>query len=397
MSRVVTIPGPAPWGFRISGGRDFKKPVTISKVNEGSKAEKADLRCGDVILAINESSTEEMLNAEAQNLIKTSPSKLQLIVQRPVIDVTHHTNGLSSPDTLSNRFHNTLNTGRRESDNYGEYNYSSRTSLSPSPNRQASASPVVFQPISYTSTSPTPPQRRSYSPVSPSFLHSNFQSPPRPGVASRRTELKVDTGSSFQASPVSPKLNNTDISYYQPAKIRSETARPGTPTKMAEQGFYPVSSPKLEREVTGHDVRRSTSPIPSPSSYSKPHAAVNYNTYSPRSPREFSNRPMSPANFSTSPGNNSLPRQSSPDPSITMKRFEEESEVYKMLQENREAKAPPRQSKTFSMLQEVLETDEKEAAVRFPGRLSTSTQNPVPTVAGVQKFHICEKCNTSIV
>ncbi|XP_043938860.1 PDZ and LIM domain protein 2 isoform X3 [Protopterus annectens] len=377
-----------------------------------------------------------MLNAEAQNLIKTSPSKLQLIVQRPVIDVTHHTNGLSSPDTLSNRFHNTLNTGRRESDNYGEYNYSSRTSLSPSPNRQASASPVVFQPISYTSTSPTPPQRRSYSPVSPSFLHSNFQSPPRPGVASRRTELKVDTGSSFQASPVSPKLNNTDISYYQPAKIRSETARPGTPTKMAEQGFYPVSSPKLEREVlervaaaaaqihaqrnspyeklhflfppaggtegmmtrvTGHDVRRSTSPIPSPSSYSKPHAAVNYNTYSPRSPREFSNRPMSPANFSTSPGNNSLPRQSSPDPSITMKRFEEESEVYKMLQENREAKAPPRQSKTFSMLQEVLETDEKEAAVRFPGRLSTSTQNPVPTVAGVQKFHICEKCNTSIV
>lgn len=29
---TVTLPGPAPWGFRISGGRDFGKPIAVSKV-----------------------------------------------------------------------------------------------------------------------------------------------------------------------------------------------------------------------------------------------------------------------------------------------------------------------------------------------------------------------------
>ncbi|KAG5840609.1 hypothetical protein ANANG_G00190560 [Anguilla anguilla] len=49
------------------------------------------------------------------------------------------------------------------------------------------------------------------------------------------------------------------------------------------------------------------------------------------------------------------------------------------------------------MLQEVLEADEKEAAVRFPGRLSPSPAKPSSSVAGVQKHHTCEKCGTSIV
>lgn len=32
MRVTVTLPGPAPWGFRISGGRDFGKPIAVSKV-----------------------------------------------------------------------------------------------------------------------------------------------------------------------------------------------------------------------------------------------------------------------------------------------------------------------------------------------------------------------------
>lgn len=41
-----------------------------------------------------------------------------------------------------------------------------------------------------------------------------------------------------------------------------------------------------------------------------------------------------------------------------MKRLEEDSEVYKMLQENRELRAAPRQSSTFRLLQEALEDEE---------------------------------------
>uniref|UniRef100_H3AQ90 LIM zinc-binding domain-containing protein n=1 Tax=Latimeria chalumnae TaxID=7897 RepID=H3AQ90_LATCH len=78
-----------------------------------------------------------------------------------------------------------------------------------------------------------------------------------------------------------------------------------------------------------------------------------------------------------------------------MKRFDQESEVYKMIQENRESKRAPRQSSTFHMLQEVLEADEKgSGTVRFPGKFSP---NAPKSVAGVQKFHTCEKCGASIV
>ena len=32
MALTVNLLGPSPWGFRISGGRDFKKAITVSKV-----------------------------------------------------------------------------------------------------------------------------------------------------------------------------------------------------------------------------------------------------------------------------------------------------------------------------------------------------------------------------
>lgn len=32
MALTVNLIGPSPWGFRIYGGRDFKKAITVSKV-----------------------------------------------------------------------------------------------------------------------------------------------------------------------------------------------------------------------------------------------------------------------------------------------------------------------------------------------------------------------------
>lgn len=80
-----------------------------------------------------------------------------------------------------------------------------------------------------------------------------------------------------------------------------------------------------------------------------------------------------------------------------MQRFDRESEVYKMIQENKESRAAPRQSNTFKMLQEVLEADEKEGAILFPSKLSPSPSKVTSSVSGVQKHHTCEKCGTSIV
>ncbi|NXE70281.1 PDLI2 protein, partial [Calcarius ornatus] len=77
-----------------------------------------------------------------------------------------------------------------------------------------------------------------------------------------------------------------------------------------------------------------------------------------------------------------------------MRRLEEDSEVYKMLQENRELRAAPRQSSTFRLLQEALEDEEGAGpAAPLPSRLSAGAR---PPVAGLQKLHVCEKCGSSI-
>uniref|UniRef100_A0A8C5IPQ2 PDZ domain-containing protein n=1 Tax=Junco hyemalis TaxID=40217 RepID=A0A8C5IPQ2_JUNHY len=105
---TVTLPGPAPWGFRICGGRDFGKPIAVSKVTEHGKAAAGDLRPGDVIVAINGESTAEMLNVEAQNKIKRSAGQLRLEVQRCPVPSPSVTNGDTSLEGLATRFQDTL-------------------------------------------------------------------------------------------------------------------------------------------------------------------------------------------------------------------------------------------------------------------------------------------------
>ncbi|XP_037328238.1 PDZ and LIM domain protein 3-like isoform X2 [Pungitius pungitius] len=82
MPLSVVLDGPAPWGFRLTGGKDFNQPLTISRITPGSKAAVANLCAGDVIVAIEGVPTTNMLHCEAQNKIKESPRRLSLTVER---------------------------------------------------------------------------------------------------------------------------------------------------------------------------------------------------------------------------------------------------------------------------------------------------------------------------
>ncbi|XP_038592190.1 LIM domain-binding protein 3b isoform X2 [Micropterus salmoides] len=75
---TVTLNGPAPWGFRLQGGKDFNMPLTISRITPGSKAVGGSLAQGDIISAIDGVSTEGMTHLEAQNKIKSASTKLSL-------------------------------------------------------------------------------------------------------------------------------------------------------------------------------------------------------------------------------------------------------------------------------------------------------------------------------
>ncbi|XP_052018604.1 PDZ and LIM domain protein 3 isoform X1 [Apodemus sylvaticus] len=82
MPQNVVIPGPAPWGFRLSGGIDFNQPLVITRITPGSKAAAANLCPGDVILAIDGFGTESMTHADAQDRIKAASYQLCLKIDR---------------------------------------------------------------------------------------------------------------------------------------------------------------------------------------------------------------------------------------------------------------------------------------------------------------------------
>ncbi|XP_068594669.1 PDZ and LIM domain protein 2-like [Brachionichthys hirsutus] len=304
MALTVNLIGPSPWGFRIFGGRDFKKAITISKVNGGSKADRADLQPGDIITEINGENTSDMLNVEAQNKIKNSKTQLQLVVKRPDPPSPGQTNGIGTPEQLTGRFQEAVIVSRDENQNYREYTISSPGSLSPGP------------------YSPHPP-------ASPD---------------GKRSGLTPATNKSIQRRSWSPedqsrRLSRPPSQEFSPSDYRNNSVSSRTPTPPGR--------------------------------------------YSPHSPVDR-DAPVSP-------------RRSSSSSEFAMQRFESESEVYKMIQENKEARTAPRQSNTFKMLQEVLEADEKEAAMRFPGKFSPNAPKPATSVGGVKKTHVCEKCGTSIV
>ncbi|XP_074898217.1 PDZ and LIM domain protein 2 [Buteo buteo] len=286
MPVMVTLAGPAPWGFRITGGRDFGKPITVSKVTEQGKAAAGNLRPGDVIVAINGESAAEMLNVEAQNKIKQSPGQLRLQVERSPMPPPSHANGDTSPERLATRFQDTLRM-QEESQDALRASYSSPASLSPLPGTGSS------QP-----------------------LEKEFACP---GLCQERGSLSRQNSS--------------------PGSILPPPPRPPSPG---------LGAPPNPWETRRERRRSSSSPSPCNSLGLEP----------------------------------------------AMRRLEEDSEVYKMLQENRELRAAPRQSSTFRLLQEALE-DEGGAgpAAPFPSRLSPSARKPV---AGVQKLHVCEKCGSTI-
>lgn len=73
-----------------------------------------------------------------------------------------------------------------------------------------------------------------------------------------------------------------------------------------------------------------------------------------------------------------------------------DSEVYKMLQENQEADEPPRQSASFKVLQEILETGDADKPSGFRS-VKAPTTKIASSVGNADKLSVCDKCGSGIV
>ncbi|XP_072549063.1 PDZ and LIM domain protein 7 isoform X4 [Salminus brasiliensis] len=78
----VTLAGPAPWGFRLQGGKDFSMPLTVSRLTPGGKAAQAGVGVGDWVVSITDTNAEEMTHVEAQNKIRAATDSLTLTLSR---------------------------------------------------------------------------------------------------------------------------------------------------------------------------------------------------------------------------------------------------------------------------------------------------------------------------
>ncbi|XP_075881783.1 PDZ and LIM domain protein 5-like isoform X2 [Nelusetta ayraudi] len=81
-SYSVTLHGPAPWGFRLQGGKDFNLPLAISRLTDGGKAARGGISVGDLVVSIDGITTDGMNHLEAQNKIKSCSGNLSLTLHK---------------------------------------------------------------------------------------------------------------------------------------------------------------------------------------------------------------------------------------------------------------------------------------------------------------------------
>ncbi|XP_022607772.1 PDZ and LIM domain protein 7 isoform X4 [Seriola dumerili] len=93
----VTLSGPAPWGFRLQGGKDFSMPLTVSRLTPGGKAAQAGVGVGDWVVSIGDTNAEDMTHVEAQNKIRAATDSLTLTLSK-----AFKTGGDQKMETLDN-------------------------------------------------------------------------------------------------------------------------------------------------------------------------------------------------------------------------------------------------------------------------------------------------------
>ncbi|XP_065602382.1 PDZ and LIM domain protein 1 isoform X4 [Cyrtonyx montezumae] len=362
----IVLTGPGPWGFRLVGGRDFEQPLTISRVTPGSKAATANLCIGDQIIAIDGVNTDNMTHLEAQNKIKGCADELTLTVSRTESKVW---SPLVNEEGKAHPYKMNLASQPQEIRHIGSAH-----------NRSA---------VPFTAATASAPKVITAQYNSPAGLYSSENIQTFNSAVESKTSPGPPEPSKLHLSPMSAQ-QAPFASVYNPLQSPSVEARgrhsPGALSSQVRVGPEQLkhaaqACPKspVEVEVPGLKVLH-----------------VQFNSplqlYSQSNIMDSLQGQIS----SISPDFPSLDQHGHPSGSITIDR---DSEVYKMLQENQESHEPPRQSASFLVLQEILESEEKGDPSKPSGFRSVKapTTKVASSIGNAQKLPMCDKCGSGIV
>ncbi|KAM9265878.1 PDZ and LIM domain protein 7 isoform 1-T1 [Cariama cristata] len=216
-SYKVILNGPAPWGFRLQGGKDFSMPLSISRLTPGGKAAQAGVGVGDWVLYIDGESTSSMTHIEAQNRIRACGDRLCLTLSRAQ-------NHLGKPQKDSLPCSEPL-----------KYNFAPSTALNKTARPFGAGSPpnprpgLVTKPVTYVPLAPTctPQHNGQVSVLDPS-----------PGAAMKTEPGLAPRAPAATPGPASRPPWAVDPSFaerYAPDKtstVVSKHSQPATPTPM---------------------------------------------------------------------------------------------------------------------------------------------------------------------
>ncbi|XP_065705407.1 PDZ and LIM domain protein 7 isoform X4 [Patagioenas fasciata] len=216
-SYKVMLNGPAPWGFRLQGGKDFSMPLSISRLTPGGKAAQAGVGVGDWVLYIDGENTSSMTHIEAQNRIRACGDRLCLTLSRAQ-------NHLGKPQKDSLPCSEPL-----------KYNFAPSTALNKTARPFGASSPpnlrpgLVTKPVTYAPLAPTctPQHNGQVSVLDPS-----------PGAAMKTEPGLAPRTPTATPGPASRPPWAVDPSFaerYAPDKtstVVSKHSQPATPTPM---------------------------------------------------------------------------------------------------------------------------------------------------------------------
>ncbi|EPQ05810.1 PDZ and LIM domain protein 3 [Myotis brandtii] len=339
MPQNVVLPGPAPWGFRLSGGIDFNQPLIITRITPGSKAAAANLCPGDVILAIDGFGTESMTHADAQDRIKAAAHQLCLKIDRAE---TRLWSPQVSEDGKAHPFKINLESEPQEFKAIGT-----------SHNRRA-------QPFVAAANIDDKRQVVSASYNSPIGLYStsNIQD-------ALHGQLRGLIPSSPQNEPTASVPPQSDV-------YRMLHNNQDEPTPPRQSGSFRV----LQELVNDDEPENTESPL---RSYCRGSDDCDWCLVAWRPPAAHT--PLTPPRLPC--------RFSEPTASVPP-----QSDVYRMLHNNQDEPTPPRQSGSFRVLQELVNDDDRPSGTR-------SVRAPVTKVHGgggsAQRMPLCDKCGSGIV
>ncbi|KAJ8015151.1 hypothetical protein DPEC_G00023170 [Dallia pectoralis] len=389
MPQNVVLEGPAPWGFRLNGGKDFKQPLTITRVTPGSKASLANLCPGDIILAIEGLNTEGMTHSEAQNKIKDSTYQLGLKIER---SETKLWSPQVTEDGKANPFKLNLEAEQQEFKPIGTGH-----------NRQAKpfvASATIEDGRQVVSSSYNTPIGLYSTGNIKDALHGQL-----PGLVHEQPE--GDTPPALPGALLPGAL------------LPGCSALPHI-TSLTSHLLFPLLSVLQDLGYFEHKFNVRPKPFMSASQSSKcpPQQGQMGNghqmvTLSPVDP-PLSANPRPEQQFTTSVQYNSPINLYSGDNTCAAQQVAqttslevqvplsgktlssiEDSHVYRMLQEDEERPHPPRQSGSFKALQEHIETDGVKPLITRSVRAPVT--KPPPLAGSLQKLPLCDKCGNGIV